>query len=80
MAVTRAPNVIHMTAASDSVSDKLYVLGFSSTGALTVENGGGVVIWDPGSEQQIAYGPDCGIPIEGITLSAATGELFVYYK
>jgi hypothetical protein len=78
MSVTWSGNVIHMTATSDSQSGNFYIQAMECTGAVTVKDGDGNKIWDPGSAGRIEFPSPRGLVVSDPELDSGTGELYIY--
>lgn len=60
----------------DETTRHLNVLAFHSSGAVTVKDGGGKVVWDPSGADSISF---CRpMLFEGIEKDAGEGTLYVY--
>jgi ketosteroid isomerase-like protein len=78
MAVSDRKRVLHLPVNGDTVSGRQVVQAFWATGAVTVKNGAGEIIWVTTAEGDISFG--CGLQVDGIEKDAGAGQLYVYLK
>lgn len=76
MAVSYRKRVLHLPSNGDTVTGQQIVQAFWATGAVTVKNGDGEIIWITTGENEITFG--CGLQVDGIEKDAGGGELYVY--
>lgn len=78
MGVTYSSNglVASLPTNGDTISRDLTVIGFHSTGAVTVKDGGGAIVWGPTGADSISF---CRpMLFESIEKDAGAGTLYVY--
>lgn len=78
MAVSDRKRVLHLPTNGDAVSGRQIVQAFWATGAVTVKNGAGEIIWITTAADDISFGS--GLQVDGIEKDAGAGELYVYLK
>jgi hypothetical protein len=78
MAVSDRKRVYHLPTNGDTQAGRLFVTSMWGTGAVTVKNGAGEVIWVTTAAANIFF-PD-GLQVDGIEKDAGAGELYVYVR
>jgi hypothetical protein len=78
MAVSDRKRVLHLPTNGDTASGRQIVQTMWATGAVTVKNGAGEIIWITAAAKDISF--PCGLQVDGIEKDAGAGELYVYLK
>jgi hypothetical protein len=76
MAVTRSGQVVRLPVNGDTLTGRQIVSAMSCSGAVTVKDGSGAVIWEATAADTLHLAEPIGI--NGIEKDAGAGVLYVY--